>query len=113
MGGDPGPPRRTRRTPVPPRIMFIEDLSDGPGITAHIGRVSFSRTARTARYHGRVFRRLQGQGFKANYYEAATGRHFRLADPSQAEAAGRRRVVVDEDCREEYEAMLRARHVTR
>lgn len=91
--------------------MYIEDLSAGPGAAARIGRVTFSRTAKTARYDGRLLRLLEGQGFKANYYEASTGRHFLIAAPGRAElAASRRPVEVDQDCREEYEAMLRDRH---
>ena len=53
--------------------MYIESKATGLTGEARIGRVSFSKTGRTLYYRGRAFQSLRGSGFKANYYDVATG----------------------------------------
>src|SRR5436305_12528592 len=88
------------------RIMYIEDKSGGIVGPARIGRVTFSKTGRTIYYHGRSFRSLKGSGFKANYYDVATGEHFWISGPKRTSAdalsASNTPIEIDEDVREEY-----------
>lgn len=58
------------------RIMYIEDKSGGLDAVGRIGRVTFSKTGATRSYAGRTFQSLKGAGFKANFYDVATGEHF-------------------------------------
>jgi hypothetical protein len=86
--------------------MYIESKADGLTGPARIGRVSFSKTARTLYYRGESFRSLKGAGFKANYYKVGTGEDYWISGPKKdgsdrlyGEAVP---VEIDEDAREEY-----------
>lgn len=63
------------------RIMYIEDKSAGLNGPARIGRVTFSKSGQSIQYGGRNFQRLCGQGFKANYFDEASGDHFWISGP--------------------------------
>lgn len=63
------------------RIMYVEDKSAGLNGPARIGRVTFSKTGQSIHYDGRNFQRLGGHGFKANYFDEATGDHFWISGP--------------------------------
>ncbi len=94
---------------MPSRIMYIECKSGGLSGPARIGRVTFSRTGRTLYYMGRAFQSLDGDGFKANYLETATGREFWI---SGCKKRGGDRlygglVEIDDDVREEYWCSVR------
>lgn len=88
------------------RIMYIEDKSGGLIGPARIGRVTFSKTARTIYYRGRSFQSLKGLGFKANYYDVETGDHFWISGPKRdggdALYGGRTPTEIDDDVHEEY-----------
>jgi hypothetical protein len=43
---------------------------------ARIGRVTFSKTARSVHYDGRSFQTLAGRGFKANYVDVESGEQY-------------------------------------
>ena len=61
--------------------MYIEDKSESLNGPARIGRVTFSKTGRTLRYRNMEFQSLGGQGFKANYFDVATGDHYWISGP--------------------------------
>ena len=56
--------------------MYIEDKSTGLEGPGRIGRVTFSQTGKSIYYAGRTFQSLNGQGFKANYFDVQTGAEF-------------------------------------
>jgi len=69
------------------RILYIECKEESlSGGTAHIGRVTFSKSGKSLRYGNKTFRSLKGQGFKANYFpsKAATSIGFRVASATAA-----------------------------
>ncbi len=68
---------------VMPRIMYIESKEDGLTGPARIGRVTFSKTGRTLYYRDQEFRSLKGSGFKANYYDVATGAAYWISGPKK------------------------------
>jgi hypothetical protein len=96
---------------MPSRIMYVENKGDGQlAGPARIGRVTFSRTGRTIYYRGRTFQSLDGRGFKANYYDTATGEQFWISGPKrngQDHLYGGGETQIDEDVREEYWATIR------
>jgi len=88
------------------RIMYIEAKPDRVNGPARIGRVWFSKTGRTVYYQGRAFQSLKGGGFKANYYDVATGEEFWISGPKK-DGGDRLHgqgipVEIDDDVREEY-----------
>ena len=92
-----------------PRIMYIEDKSNGLSGPGRIGRVTFSQTGKSVYYAGRTFRSLKGQGFKANYVEVGTGAALWI---SGCKKRGGDRlyggvIEIDEDVREEYWLSIR------
>src|SRR4051794_22627602 len=93
-----------------PRIMYIEDKSDGLSGPGRIGRVRFSKTGRSIYYGGRTFQSLRGSGFKANYRDVETGSEFWI---SGCKKRGGDRlyggiIEIDDDVREEYWTAIRA-----
>ena len=93
------------------RIMYIEDKSAGLNGPARIGRVYFNRSGQTLYYAGRRFSSLGGAGFKANYYNVDSREHFWISGPRKDQNdrlyGGNKGVVVDDDVREEYFALLK------
>lgn len=92
------------------RVMYIElktgHADDGP---AWIGRVAFSRSGRSLFYRGRELKRIKGGGVSSNYVDMESGEQFWVsgvkARGSNRHSAGSGRVHIDEDVREEYEAL--------
>ena len=92
--------------------MYIE-LKSGFGDSgpARIGRVSFSKTGLSVYYKGKRFQRAKGGGIAGNYFDADTGEEYWISgvkrDRSDRHWAGSGAVEIDDDAREEYEAILR------
>ena len=89
--------------------MYIEDKSDGLSGPGRIGRVTSSQTGKSVYYTGRTFQSLKGQGFKANYFDVATGAAFWI---SGCKKRGGDRlydgvIEIDADVREEYSVAVR------
>ena len=78
---------------------------------ARIGRVTYSKTGCTLYYGGKAFQSLKGSGFKANYFDVATGEHYWISGPRKdaADALYDTNIAtqIDGDVREEYWSVLR------
>ena len=89
-----------------PRIMYIESKAAGLTGPARIGRVTFSKTGKTIYYQGCTFQSLKGAGFKANFYDVATGAQYWISGPRKDGAdrlyGEREGVEIDADVRLEY-----------
>jgi hypothetical protein len=90
--------------------MFVQ-LKTGHGTDrgpAWISLVRFTRTWRTAYWHGRTLRRITGL-FDANFYDVETGDEYWLSGPHRDLGDTRYsnvRPTVDDDARAGYEAFL-------
>ena len=88
------------------KIMYIEDKSEGLEGSARIGRVYFSKTGKTLYYRGLKFQSLKGSGFKANFFEVDTGKHYWISGPRKDQNdrlyGGNKDVEIDSDIYEEY-----------
>jgi|SRR6266852_1660465 len=91
------------------RIMYIESKAEGLNGPARIGRVTFSKTARSLYYGGKAFQKFKG--YKANYFDVETGEKYWISGPRQD---GEDRlyvsnlpVEIDPDVREEYWTKIR------
>jgi hypothetical protein len=94
---------------VKSRIMYIERKGHTVVGQGRIGRVSFSKTGRTLRYHELSFRPVSGAGHKANYIETSTGEAYWISGPKRngADALYTGIVEIDDDVREEYWTKIR------
>jgi hypothetical protein len=97
--------RRYNGVAMKTRIMYIEDKGDdGISGPARIGRVTYSKSGKSIYYKGKRFETLGGSGFKSNYFDAETGKHYSTSGPKKR--GGDRLygsgVEIDEDVREEY-----------
>jgi hypothetical protein len=92
-----------------PRIMYIESKSNGLSGPARIGRVTFSKTGKTIYYAGRTFQSLNGRGFKANYFDVATGEQFWISGCKKrgGDRLYGRTIQIDDDVREAYWTTIR------
>jgi hypothetical protein len=86
--------------------MYVESKAEGLTREARIGRITCSKTGRSIYYRGEAFRSLKGAGFKANYYNVATGEEYWISGPKKDGTdrlyGERLKVAIDEDVREEY-----------
>ena len=91
------------------RVMYIESKANGLSGPARIGRVTFSKSGRSLYYRGRLFHRLGGQGFKANYFDAETGEEYWISGCKKAggDTLYGGTIAIDDDVREEYWATIR------
>ncbi|TXJ04243.1 MAG: hypothetical protein E6Q27_08575 [Aeromicrobium sp.] len=95
-------------------IMYVQlktgyNVDQGP---AWITRVKYSKSWRTAYFHGRTLRRLTGIAYAnhdSNFYDVETGEEFWISGPKRDRTDARyssKQPVVDPDAREAYEAFL-------
>jgi hypothetical protein len=100
------PPQRDRGS----RIMYLENKSGALDGEGRIGRVTHSKTKRSIYYQGRRFQSLNGQGFKANYFDVESGESYWISGPKRNgrdRLYGGASVPIDEDVREEYWMTIR------
>lgn len=99
---------------MPDRIMFVQ-LKSGFNTDAGpswISRVRFTRSWRTAYFHGRTLHRVTGTAHAnhdSNFYDVDSGEEFWLSGPKRDQTDGRysnRQPEVDDDARAAYEAFL-------
>jgi len=91
------------------RIMYIELKSHDGGHDDHgparIGRVTFNRTGKTLRYHGKRFQK-GGTDACANYHDVDTREGYWISGPKKngqdRHSCGGGSVEIDQDVREEY-----------
>ncbi|GAA5035123.1 hypothetical protein ACFQRL_00055 [Microbacterium fluvii] len=99
---------------MPDRIMFVQlktgyDTDAGP---SWISLVRFTKTWRTAHFHGRALRRITGtaySNFDANFYDVETQERYWISGPKRDQTDARYRhhtPIVDDDARTPYEAFL-------
>jgi len=95
---------------MPERIMFVQ-LKTGYGTDqgpCWISPVTFSKTWRTAYWHGRTLRRWPGM-FDANFLDVETHEEYWLSGPHRDRRDtryGNAVSQVDEDARDDYERFL-------
>jgi hypothetical protein len=99
-------------------VMYIEEK---PGLAGHarIGRVTFSQSRRTIYYRGRRLQSLNGNGYKANYFNVDTGLEYWISGCKKNgnDTLYPGIIEIDEDAREEYWIQIRKKpenvHLTR
>lgn len=93
------------------RIMYIEYKGEGLTGDARIGRITFSKTGKSIHYNGKTFQTLSGMGYKANYFDVATGEYYWISgckkDGGDRLYGERLPIYIDEDVRIEYWTEIR------
>jgi len=91
------------------RIMYIEYKGGDIVGPARIGRVIYSKTGKTIYYGGREFASLNGSGFKANFFDVATGEQYWISGCRKDgnDALYSTSITIDDDVREEYWTNIR------
>ena len=93
------------------RIMYIEYKGGDLVGPARIGRVTYSKTGSTLYYKDKAFQSLKGSGFKANFFDVASGERYWISGPrkdgADAPYATNVPTEIDEDVREEYWMVIR------
>jgi hypothetical protein len=93
------------------RIMYIEYKGEELTGEARIGRVKFSKTGLSIHYNDKTFRRLGGQGFKANYFDSETEEEYWISGCKKNGLdrlyGERLPIYIDDDVREEYWTVIR------
>ena len=87
------------------QLMWIEDKGNDEIIgPARIGYVTPSKSGRSLHYRGRTFQTLRGYGFKANYFDVASGGYFWISACRKdgMDALYSTDVEVDDDACEAY-----------
>jgi hypothetical protein len=94
-----------------PKIMYVEYKGDGLAGSAWITRVSFSKTGKSIYFDGRTLETLDGRGYKANYFDVATGARYWISGPRKdgKDSLYPNTVEIDDDVREEYWLKIRKR----
>jgi hypothetical protein len=91
------------------RVMYVQ-LKTGYNADAGpswIGWVRFTKTWRTAYFHGRTLRRVAGSD--ANFYDTEAAEEYWISGPKRDRTDGRysrQQPVVEEDARAAYDAFL-------
>jgi hypothetical protein len=93
------------------RIMYVEYKGEGLAGTAWITRVSFSKSGKSVYFDGRTLETLGGRGYKANYFDIATGERYWVSGPRRdgKDSLYPNDVEIDDDVREEYWSKIRKR----
>lgn len=89
------------------KIMYIEPKEGVAALEARIGKVYFSKTAKTLRYQGREFQAIRG--YKANYEEVETGDEYWISGCRKDGNDGlyKTTVLIDEDICCDYWTTIR------
>lgn len=93
------------------RIMYVEYKGGGLTGQGWITRITFSKSGCSVYFRGKRLQTLGGAGFKANYFDVATGEHYWVSGPKRN---GQDRlyggvVEIDDEVREEYWTTVRRR----
>ena len=92
------------------RVMWIEDKTRGLVGPARIGWVEIKNRGKKLIYGNQTFLSLRGGGFKANFYDTATGVHYWISGCHRdgKDALYNTDVEVDKDALEEYWINIRS-----
>jgi hypothetical protein len=95
------------------RIMYVERKEESLNGPARIGRVTFSKTGRTAEYRGQKFQKAKG-GYKWNHFDVETGDHYWISGPrkdgqDRLYPQSSQPIEIDDDVRKEYWTKIRGR----
>ncbi len=86
------------------RVMWIEDKTAGLAGPARIGWAEIKNKGKRVDYDGRIFRSLNGDGYKDNYYEVESEDRYWISGCRKdgRDALYATDVEIDEDALEEY-----------
>ena len=89
-----------------PKIMYIENKSEGHNGLAWIGFVEFSKSGQTVYFDNKALKKLKTTGISGNHFDIETGEEYWVSgikkNGEDRHKYGGGKVMLDKDCIEEY-----------
>ncbi|WGK95318.1 MULTISPECIES: hypothetical protein [Flavobacterium] len=89
-----------------PKIMYIENKSEGHSGSAWIGYAEFSKSGQTVYFDNKALKKLKTTGISGNHFDIETGEEYWVSgikkNGQDRHWAGGGKVMLDKDCVEEY-----------
>lgn len=89
-----------------PKIMYIENKSEGHCGSAWIGYATFSKSGQTVYFDNKALKKLKITGINGNHYDIETGEEYWVSGIKKNGAdrhwAGDGKVMLEKKCIEEY-----------
>jgi hypothetical protein len=98
-----------------PKIMYIENKAEGHSGSAWIGVAEFSKSGQTVYFDNKALKKLKTTGISGNHYDIETGEEYWISgikkNGEDRHWAGGGKVMLDENCVEEYLKFINAENV--
>ncbi|WP_310594840.1 hypothetical protein [Flavobacterium sp.] len=98
-----------------PKIMYIENKSEGHNGSAWIGYAEFSKSGQTVYFNNKALKKLKTTGISGNHFDIETGEEYWISgikkNGEDRHWAGGGKVMLDKDCVVEYLKFMEAEYV--
>lgn len=98
-----------------PKIMYVENKSEGHSGLAWIGVVEFSKSGQTVYFDNKALKKLKTTGISGNHFNIETGEEYWISgvkkNAEDRHWAGGGKVMLDKNCIEEYLTLINAVNV--
>ena len=98
-----------------PKIMYIENKAEGHSGSAWIGVAEFSKSGQTVYFDNKALKKLKTTGISGNHYDIETGEEYWISgikkNGEDRHWAGGGKVMLDENCAEEYLNFINAQNL--
>jgi len=98
-----------------PKIMYIENKSEGHSGSAWIGHAEFSKSGQTVYFDNKALKKLKTTGISGNHFDIETGEEYWVSgvkkNGEDRHWAGGGKVMLDKDCVEEYLKLINVESV--
>jgi hypothetical protein len=98
-----------------PKIMYIENKSEGHSGSAWIGYAEFSKSGQTLYFDNKALKKLKTTGISGNHFDLETGEEYWISgikkNGEDRHKYGGGKVMLDKDCIEEYLKLINAESI--
>ncbi|MCL9806843.1 hypothetical protein NAT51_15010 [Flavobacterium amniphilum] len=95
-----------------PKILYIENKSEGHSGEAWIGYAEFSKSGQTVYFDNKALKKLKGTGISGNHYDIETGEEYWVSgikkNGEDRHWAGGGKIMLDKNCVDEYLRLIKA-----
>ena len=98
-----------------PRIMYIENKSEGHSGSAWIGFAEFSKSGQTVYFDNKALKKLKITGISGNHFDIETGEEYWISgikkNGEDRHKFGGGKIMLDETCVDEYLKLINVEEV--
>ena len=98
-----------------PKIMYIENKSEGHSGSAWIGYTEFSKSGQTIYFDNKALKKLKTTGISGNHFDIESGEEYWVSgvkkNGEDRHKYGGGKVMLDKNCIEEYLKFINAENV--